>query len=142
MNSVAVLGLSSLALAGLVVYMLTRTELCRFACLGRLLRTIEYFAVDAALRTGLGRVTEPILVMDDFLSTADLQPLLAQLPSNPTEHLYTSMKNGTARKNAGKGVSLEIEVQPALMQKLRDKMFKGGDGTAEKATLPVLHMPG
>ena len=55
---------------------------------GRVLRRMEYLVVDSALGTGLlaGKSNErPIAVLDDFLSAAELQPLLAQLPDNPNE---------------------------------------------------------
>ena len=100
--------------------------------------------VDSALGTGLlaGRSNErPIAVLDDFLSAAELQPLLAQLPDNPNEYLHAAMRDGTAKSNDGKGIALQVDVEAAVMRKLRAAMFAGADTeltTAEQTRLPVL----
>ena len=111
---------------------------------GRVLRRIEYLVVDSALGTGwlAGRSNErPIAVLDDFLSAAELQPLLAQLPDNPNEYLHAAMRDGTAKSNDGKGIALQVDVEAAVMRKLRAAMFAGADTeltTAEQTRLPVL----
>ena len=108
------------------------------------LRRMEYLVVDSALGTGLlaGKSNErPIAVLDDFLSAAELQPLLAQLPDNPNEYLHAAMRDGTAKSNDGKGIALQVDVGAALMRKLRAAMFAGADTeltTAEQTRLPVL----
>lgn len=111
---------------------------------GRVLRRMEYLVVDSALGTGLlaGKSNErPIAVLDDFLSAAELQPLLAQLPDNPNEYLHAAMRDGTAKSNDGKGIALQVDVEAAVMRKLRAAMFAGADTeltTAEQTRLPVL----
>ena len=108
------------------------------------LRRMEYLVVDSALGTGLlaGKSNErPIAVLDDFLSAAELQPLLAQLPDNPNEYLHAAMRDGTAKSNDGKGIALQVDVEAAVMRKLRAAMFAGADTeltTAEQTRLPVL----
>ena len=111
---------------------------------GRVLRRMEYLVVDSALGTGwlAGKSNErPIAVLDDFLSAAELQPLLAQLPDNPNEYLHAAMRDGTAKSNDGKGIALQVDVEAAVMRKLRAAMFAGADTeltTAEQTRLPVL----
>ena len=105
---------------------------------------MEYLVVDSALGTGwlAGKSNErPIAVLDDFLSAAELQPLLAQLPDNPNEYLHAAMRDGTAKSNDGKGIALQVDVEAAVMRKLRAAMFAGADTeltTAEQTRLPVL----
>ena len=72
---------------------------------------------------------------------AELQPLLAQLPDNPNEYLHAAMRDGTAKSNDGKGIALQVDVEAAVMRKLRAAMFAGADTeltTAEQTRLPVL----